>query len=167
MGAHVKIVDRDTGWTEFFKKVEAARGERYAKVGVLADTEAGGMHEADGDLTVAEIFAVNEFGTEDGHVPERRPLRATFDETREELAEKAGKFVIEVLFGSLKVDQALNAIGAMLANAVKRRITDGEGLPPPNAPATIKAKGSARPLVDTARMLGAITWAIVTGRPKD
>jgi hypothetical protein len=197
MGSQTKIEDRDHGWKDMLKAVQAARGDRYAKVGVLADSEKGGLHEDGSDLTVAEIAAVLEFGTEDGHIPERSFVRSTFDEEREELTAKAREIIVAVLFGKMKIDQGLNAMGAMLAAAVKKKITDGQGVPPPNAPSTALAKAATgktekffggaggrarslgeafaqvgalagvRTLVDTGRMLGAITWAIVTGKDKE
>jgi hypothetical protein len=196
VASKTKIVDRDRGWAEMMKAVQAARGDRYAKVGVLADTAKGGMHEEGADLTVAEIAAVLEFGTEDGHIPERSFVRATFDEQREKLAEKARQFLVAVLFGKMTVDQALNAMGASLVDAIRKRVTDGDGVPPPNAPSTALAKAgtgqtakhfagaggrarslgeafaqvgalaAVRTLVDTGRMLSALTWQIVSGRDK-
>jgi hypothetical protein len=189
LGTKSHVLDRDHGWKAFFRAVEAARGARHAKVGVLADTEKGGMHEEGGDLTVAEIAAVLEFGTEDGHIPERSVIRATFDEQREALTEMTYELVAAILFGDMTADQALNALGAKLAAEMKKKITTGQGVPPPNAPSTILAKGGAKlagapksfgaalaqvgiaaavkPWVDSGRVLGALTWAVVNGRPDE
>lgn len=175
-----KVGDRDHGWRAFFKAVAAVQGGRYAKVGVLADSEAGGMHEEGSDLTVAEIAAVLEFGTEDGHIPERSVIRATFDEQRDALTAMTAELFMSLMFGKISADQALNALGAKLSSEMKKKIS--AGVSPPNAPSTVLAKtggGSARslgealalvgaaaavkPWVDTGRLLGALTWAIVAG----
>jgi len=183
--AKARVVDRDRGWAAMVARAEAMAGGAYVKVGILGD-KGGGLHERDAGgkgkpLTVAEIGAVNEFGTEDGHVPERSFLRSTFDRLHPELTADAAKLLPQVLDGKLSVETALNVLGAKLAGAIKRTITDGAGVPPPNAPSTVARKMRAgawnvrgkaqvqrgwgvRPLVDTGRLLGAITWAVVTGR---
>jgi hypothetical protein len=185
-----KVIDRDRGWADMMKRVHVLQGKRSVKVGVLADTERGGMHEPGGKLTIAEIAAVNEFGTEDGRIPARSFVRSTFDEMRPELQEMAKELIGKVVFGLVPVDQALGQLGAALASAIKAKITTGAGVPPPNAPSTALAKASkgktkgimsraakgiggalaqagalasVRTLVDTGRLVNAITWAIVDG----
>jgi hypothetical protein len=172
-----EVHDKDLGWLAILQQVEALAGGAYAKVGVLED-DPKGSYRPKGGLTVAEIAAVQEFGTEDGHVPERSFLRSTFDEMRDTLDEMSRKLIIAVVLDrTLTVEQALNLLGAKFAAAVRAKITDGEGVPPPNAPSTRarkeakgrwNVKGAAaaaglgvRTLVDTARMIGAITWALV------
>jgi len=162
---HAEVKEVDHGWKRFWKTI-AEMENSYVKVGVFGDTESGGMHEVDpvtgraSDLTVGEIAAVNEFGTQDGHVPERSFLRSTFDEKHPELVEMAHKAIDKVLEGHLDTRTALNMMGSKLATDVKNKITMGAGVPPPNAPATIAAKGSDRPLVDTGRLVNAVTWQV-------
>lgn len=155
---HARIEDSDKGWGAVFKRVKNA-GKGRVKVGVLADTAQGGAHEEGSSLTVAEIAAVLHFGTSDGHIPPRPFLAMAFDQNREELAQMGARFMAEVLFGDMTEDRALGLMGAKLAAEAKKTITIGNQLTP-NAPATIKAKGSDRPLVDTGRLLNAITWMI-------
>ncbi len=165
---HASLKDTDKGWkaiTERLKQIE----ESYVKVGVLADTEAGGMHEIDpktgqsAALTLAELAVVHEFGTQDGHIPERSFLRSTFDETHPQLAELGQKLIRGVIDGKIDVEKALGVMGSKLATDTKNKITTGEGVPPPNAESTIKAKGSDRPLVDTGRLVNAITYQVTVG----
>lgn len=184
MGAKSRVIDRDRGWAQMLKQVDAMAGKSYVKVGVLGD-KGGGLHEQDPDgkaspLTLTEIGAVNEFGSEDGHVPERSFLRSTFDRMREEMTGDAAKLLPQVLDGKLSVATALNVLGAKLAAEVKKTITV-IGVPPPNAPSTVARKTRAgdwnrggqaqgvlqwgvRALVDTGRLVGSIAWAVVTGR---
>lgn len=162
MAPKVTVEVKDKGWLEFFKNVHEIRNARV-RVGVLADTDKGGLHVEGGDLTVAEIAAVQEFGTEDDRVPERSFVRSTFDEKREELTKLGSDLMGEVLDGKMKVPRALGLLGAKAAAEMKKKITMGEGVPPPNAPSTIAAKDSDRPLVDTGRMLNAITWSVGDG----
>lgn len=163
-----KVVVVDHGWNDLFAAVKSMKGEgAYAKVGVLVDSEEGGLHEEGAHLSVAEIAAVNEFGTEDGHVPARSFIRSTFDEQRESLAEMARKTFLQILLPAkgekMTLDRALGLLGAKLAAEIKKKVTKGDGVPPPNAPRTVAAKGSSRTLVDTGRMIGAVTWTIMRG----
>lgn len=161
MAARVKVVDKDRGWAQFWKAIDSMKGKgAYAKVGVLADAEEGGLHVPGATLTVAEIAAVQEFGTEDGSIPSRSFVRSTFDEQKEELAEMARRLFFLILQGKQTTGNALNVLGAKLAAEIKKKITTGAGVPPPNAPSTIAAKGSDRPLVDTGRLVNAIAWAV-------
>lgn len=164
MSAKVRVVDKDKGWLAMLERAAEIKDARV-KVGVLADDKQGGLHEvgADGkasELTVAEVAAVLHFGTLDGRIPPRPFLTSTFEEQREELTELGKKLIEGILKGKMDVDRALNIMGAKLAAEVKKKITAGAGMPPPNAPSTIERKGSERPLVDTGRLLGAITWAV-------
>lgn len=159
---HVVVKDHHPG---FFKRLKQIK-DSAVKVGVLADdATGGGEHETGPDgtpseLTVAEIATVNEFGSEDGDIPARSFVRSTFDEQREGLIGFGKKLMAEVVFGDMTIDRALNLMGSKLAAEMKKKITDGEGLRPENTEATIAAKGSDRPLVDTGRLVGAITWAV-------
>lgn len=158
MGAKLEV--RDHGFFELFKRAKEIKGG-YAKVGVLADDNKGSkQHDEDSPLTVAEIAAVLEYGTDDKHIPSRPALRSTFDKQLEPLA-KDGKFLMgEVLMGRMPLEHALGIMGAKLSTETKKTITEGAGVPPPNAPSTIARKGSDRPWVDTATVLRAFTWAI-------
>lgn len=175
-----KVTDRDHGWRRILQLVKALDGGIYAKVGVLADTEQGGMHEPGGQLTVAEIAAVQEFGTQDKHVPQRSYLRSTFDKLRPELEQDSKKLVGKILDGAMDPVRAVGILGAKLAAETKKTITTGEGVPPPNAPSTLRRKLAAgawnkggaaqaagqtpRTLVDTSRMVNAITHVVVDGQ---
>lgn len=191
-----RVVDKDRGWRAMLKAVDLAAGQSYAKVGVLADDAKGGLHAIDPDtgkaaaLTVAEIAAVQEFGTEDRHVQERPFLRPTFDKQREAMIDMSRRGLVGILDGKLTVGQVLNMLGAFLAAETKKTITTGAGVPPPNAPSTalrkamrgrtkrffrreartlgdalaqVGAIASVRTLVDTGRLVGAITWTVVFG----
>ncbi len=168
----IGVIDKDRGWKAMLKAIEAMAGESYVKVGVLADDAKGGLHAIDpetgkaADLTVAEIAACNEFGTD--HIPARPFLRPTFDAVRPELERMSVKGILGILDGRLSVGQVLNLMGAFLAAETKKTITVGAEIAPTNAPSTkarkqAKGKGTVRTLVDTGRMVGAITWTVVQG----
>lgn len=93
------------------------------------------------------------------------------------------------LAGAQEYLRLLNLIGMKMASDIKAYVTQGAGVPPPNSPATLARKlrkgawkrkpmpaldefgrlqdpgaaGTPRPLVDTGRMVGAITWLVRRG----
>jgi hypothetical protein len=166
MPERVKLVIKDTGWIAMIRRYKQMK-ESYANVGVLADDSKGEEVPAGSDLTVAEIAVVNEFGTKDGRIPSRSFVRSAFDEQRETLAEIGKKLLSSWLVGETTLEKALDLLGSKLSTEIKKKITTGAGVPPPNAPSTIKAKGSSRPLVDEAKMVGAVTWANTIGGKRE
>jgi len=178
MGA--KLVDKDLGFREWFKRAKELKDARV-HVGVLQDGKGGAeavkgsksnidtgearvtLHQASGSITLAELAAILEYGTEDGRIPSRPAFQMTFDEERERLVELGKKLIESFLKGRTSLDKALGVMGSTFAAAVKKKITGGPGIPPPNAPATVEAKGSSRPWVDTGRLVGAISWAVHLG----
>ena len=53
-------------------------------------------------------------------------------------------------------------LGLLVQAAIQRRVV--ELRTPPNAPATIKAKKSSNPLIDTGLLLTSVTWRLVDPR---
>ena len=108
---------------------------------------------------VAAVAAWNEFGTKrDGeqHVPERPFFRQAIAEMKDGLVNilKAG---IDPKEGV--VDRQLaNRLGAYAQGQVQKSITKLDA--PPNAPATVAAKGSSNPLIDEGTMRQAVTWKV-------
>ncbi len=179
-GGKNKLVDKDRGFADLFKRVEALRGKSHVKVGVLADSDRGGLHVPGASLTVAEIAAVLEFGTQDGKIPARSFVRSTFDEMRGELTALAAELIAAVVLdGKMDAARALGLLGLKLATGIREKIVGGSGVPPPNAPSTLRAKqnkgkwnkgGKAqaagwgvRTLVDSGRLLASISYAVVQG----
>lgn len=159
------IIDKDSGWKALYNRVKSLNGSVEVTVGVLGNTETGGLHQKDAagksqPLTVVEIAAVQEFGTRDGRIPSRPVIRGTFDRLREELQQDINKLVLKVLFEGLNPVKAMSMIGLKLSSEMKKTITQGAGIPPPNAQSTIDAKGSARPLVDTGRLLNSYSYVV-------
>lgn len=102
-----------------------------------------------------ELALIHEFGTRDGHIPERAPFRTS-------IRENARKYVrLLRVAAKAALDKQRNAyerVGAVAASDVQRTIA--RGLPPPNAASTIAAKGSSKPLIDTGAFRQSVTWEI-------
>jgi phage gpG-like protein len=127
----------------------------------------GAEKESGSDLTVAEIAAILHFGTKDqakvGAIPPRPFLNQTMDEHREEFTKLGARLFAATLLRNegMTLNRALGILGAKVAAEVKKTIT--AGMKPGNAVRTIRAKGQDKPLIDTGRLLNAITWAVVEG----
>lgn len=136
--------------------VDRAKGARVV-VGVLGSTSSRPGESIDN----VELAVVHEFGL---GVPERSFLRATFDRMKDKWARFASRVMRQVSRGRLTLEDGLAIIGERVKADVKKAITSGAGIPPPLAPATIARKGSSRPLVDTARLLGSIDYEVRLAR---
>lgn len=142
---------KDRGLKKIMEKIRVLADGPYVKVGIIGD----------GDN--AMIATIHEYGAPKAGIPERSFIRRTFanEDVIKQKKEMCAKLSKQILAGKMEVGQALGLLGAFGANAVKRTIDDGEGVPPPLKPATIARKGSSRPLVDTGQMRNAITWEVV------
>ncbi len=146
----------DHGWNKLRQTAKnMAESQSVVKVGLLGN---GKNERNDGALTNVEIGAIQEFGA--GNVPERSFIRSTFNSKRSEYIAMLKKLVPQIYALKMTVKKALDIIGMRMAADMKKRITEGAGIPPPNAPSTIARKGSERPLVDTGQLLNAISWSV-------
>lgn len=164
-----KVIDKDKGWNrlqELAKRLAA--NDVHVRVGVLDDGRAGS--EDRGGITTGQLAVAMEFGT--SHVPARSWVGLTFDRARAEVQADMRQLLGRVVDGKITVDKALNVLGAKYSAAVKNTVTQGEQIQPPNAPSTLARKlaktreGAAngvRTLIDTGRMVGAVTWATFGG----
>jgi hypothetical protein len=127
-------------------------------VGILGGD--GASTEEPGGLTLAQIGAVLELGTADGHIPARYWLQGTMAERRADIAALSVQLLRRVLAGALTVEMYRQIMGEQLVSWTKERIVAGEGLQPPNAASTIARKGSSRPLVDRGQFINSISYEV-------
>jgi len=144
--SRLEITDSRAEWDRLRRDIKfVKRNKPTVKIGLFG--------KQGSDLVIQA--ASNEFGTEDGHIPERSFLRSTVIEKREIITKFVGKEFINYIKAVTSLDRALNRIGLKVTSLVKSKIKKGPFTP--NAPATIKRKKSTRPLIDTGRMLNSIT----------
>lgn len=133
--------------------------ERLEGVGLTV-----GIHEDaspyDGGLSVAQVYAVHEFGTRDKRIPARPTLGPTFDDNESEYVGLAAQIAIDVGDGAMP-EMLVQRLALKMEADVKRAIT--ELREPANKPATIAAKGSDNPLIDTSRMRNSVQGRVVDG----
>lgn len=159
-----KIKDIDHGWKNIKREV-AKMNDAAVRVGILQDagkamerTETG--QTVPSDATVAEVAFFNEFGTKTS--PERSFIRSTADENRALFSKFIKQQMHEVFAGTRTVQAALERTGLLAQGKVRKKMRDLKA--PPNAPATIEAKGSSNPLIDTSHMLKKVDFEVKGAR---
>lgn len=148
MGLNVR--DTDKGLKALMKKLSGASGK--VAIGVLGST-AGKSH---GATTLYDVAAANEFGT--SRIPERSFLRATLDLHHAKVVAFCKKQGALVVRGEITNETALERIGLFVQGLIQARIA--AGIAPANAPSTISAKGSSKPLIDSGQLRSSITYEV-------
>lgn len=141
---------------ELKKRLE--KGEHMVKVGLPDDPKLDQFGEDHGQ-TLGETALVNEFGDQEGNIPERPAWRQGLAHGQHDFNRLNKANLVLVAKGKKSLDQALGELGEMGVARVKTEILDGDFVP--NAPATIARKGSSHPLIDTAQERQSVTWEIV------
>lgn len=113
-----------------------------------------GLHEGE----IATIGAIHEFGAPAARIPSRSFLRAAFDEREALYVKLAGEYFVELQEGRVRLRAILIAMGRRMTTDVKNKIKAGPHAP--LAPATIEAKGSSRPLIDTGALIRAVRFVV-------
>lgn len=129
--------------------------DRAVKVGVLRGT--GPHPNSEEGLSIAQILAFNEFGTPT--IPERPVIRFTLRNSRKRYRAVLTKLFRKVLNGKMRDTVALGTFGELVQTDVQLRILNLRT--PPNAPSTIKLKGSSNPLIATGVVRQSIRWDTV------
>lgn len=89
-------------------------------------------------------------------IPERSFLRSTHDEEGDRIISQTERALAQVVVGEMSVDDMLKLYGHQMSTAIKKKIRDIDT--PPNSSATILAKGSSNPLIDSGHLLNSIMW---------
>lgn len=151
----IKITGLQTAQDALAKELDKLRGGGYVLVGIH---ESAGM-AASGEFSMATLGALQHFGND------RIPARPWLDVG----VESATKEILGVIedggAGGLSTDQILNQVGLVAVGAVQEFITELDT--PPNAPSTIKKKGSDNPLIDTGAMRASVTYSIADKTPEE
>jgi len=148
----IKTTVKDMGYEKAMDAIKVAKGHPFVKVGVL-QKDAGKKRQGD-KFTLAQVAAVQEFGSSNGNIPERSYIRSTMDEKRKEISFLSDKLIGQILAGKMTVSRALKIMGLDIAAKIKGKITNLRE--PANAPSTVRRKGSSNPLVDTGRLRSSI-----------
>lgn len=148
MGA--KIIDKLTPSGIRFKRMLKDLAEKEVRIGF----QRGKEFTEDG-TDIGDIAAWNELGTES--IPSRPFLRKSVDEN----ADKINRFLQEKkadIVRGASAEQVLKEIGIFQKDLIQEKITEGSFVP--NAPSTVRKKGSSKPLIDTGRMRQSVDYEV-------
>jgi len=150
------FTDKDMGYKKLLQDIRKLGKGKEVFVGIRAEK---GVEPVKGsDFNLAGLAVAMEFGTEDGHIPARPHYRPTVDEGRQEYLNDLQKGVTKAIFNGSNIVKEFKKIGAKVSGDVKKRIK--AGIKPDNAPSTIAAKGSSKPLIDTGRYWQTIDYEV-------
>lgn len=144
-----KVIDR--GWN-----AEVSHVRRLAGRGVKIGVQAGAGSQEGIDLL--DILIWNEFGTE--RIPARPVMRSYFDGAQAEIAREAN-LAAGFILRTGAVDAGLNRLGAFLQAGTQKHWRASKTWAVPNAPYTIRMKGSDVPLIDHAVLVNSVRWQLV------
>lgn len=157
-----KVQDIDKGYAAIMRSLLKLNGCKI-KTGVQGEDVAvrrgkkGKISRTDTPLAV--IAAIHEYGL--GGMPQRSFLRSTYDENKEKIVGRAS-FIIRSVMDNQNISQAtLEKLGNYVQGLVQKKIRNGSFTP--NAPSTIKRKGSSKPLIDTGHLRQSIRYVIIKG----
>lgn len=153
----LKVVDR--GYAAFMKRGKALAHQPHTKVGVLGKTDARPPGD---DLGNVELAVMLHFGDSLNRIPSRPFLELAIQKHGKQWGALLAKLAAAHVAGKIDLATMLGLVGERAAADVRAIITQGSGVPPPNAPSTIARKGSSRPLVDSGRLVQSISHEEVT-----
>lgn len=145
MSVEVKLIDH--GFDNIIRQALKLDG-KGVKVGIRRGK---GSHDG---TDMLDIAVYNHFGT--ATIPARPFVSDCAEKNAGQIKEAQKRLVYRVYQGSLSADGALAQLGAWYVNVQKGHILHGGWTP--NAPATIKRKGSNKPLVDTGQLVNTVDW---------
>lgn len=141
----------DKGFDEFVRLSRAIDG-RGVKFGIQDD--AGADPQSGTDLLDIAIY--NEFGTET--IPARPFMRDFAEKNNKVLGQAMDRMALAVQDGRLGVENALDQLGTFAEKHQKAHVQQSKQWAKPNAPSTVKKKGSDVPLIDDGVMVNAIRY---------
>lgn len=132
----------------------------YAELAKLKELQVRVGYQAgeikdDRGVDMAQIAMFNELGT--STAPARPFLRMSVDENESQIS-AMGRAQVKKLAQGATAEACLKEVGAYGVKLVQEKI--GNGSFAPNAPSTIKKKGSDHPLIDTGHMRQSVKYVI-------
>lgn len=146
--AAVRVIDH--GLDQLLRQADALNGSGV-KVGIQA-----GADSQDG-VDMVDIAVFNELGTAD--IPARPFVRNAAEKNRQDIAMAMDHLARKVEDGAADADAAMETLGQWYQGRQQAHIRSGEFVP--NAPATIKKKGSSVPLIDKGRLVNAVRYEVL------
>lgn len=149
------VNDRDLGLNKILKEIKKFEGA-VVKAGILQ-----GSGSVDG-VSIAQYATWNENGVvgKKGKwkIPPRPFIKGWVANNQKQIASTIQRLYGEVASGNITADEALNRLGVFAKSGIQSYIKRGDFVP--NAPSTIKKKGSSQPLIDSGAMRNAVNYEV-------
>ena len=140
--------------------VKELGGQWVARVGILG-SNAMEQHE-DTDLTNSQLGVIHEFGSLSRNIPARSFLRMPVELKQKEIVQSMASYRTKSALENGNIKRVYKDLGLYAEGFVKQAFSSGGyGQWAPNKPATIAAKGSDKPLIDTSQLRRSITSDVV------
>ncbi len=150
-----EVVVKDKGYRMMALRQSLLRGWKLS-VGVHGQEGNRGDEDEPDNVQLA---VWHEFGTSDGHVPERSFLRSAFDKNRGKYERMLPVVTRRAMNGRITPKQALETMGERMVADIVNGIN--RGIPPPLAPSTLRQKGpKTKPLINTGQLKMSITYKV-------
>ena len=143
------------GWSDLTPEGAKYFAELEKMIGLEVQVGWQGDEAYDDGITVAQVAAYNELGT--STIPPRPFMQQSFEKHQSELQSLCDVATNGIANGST-TEAELNKLGVGLKGLVQDEIVGGGFTP--NAPSTIRKKGSAQPLIDTGYMRQTVNYVI-------
>lgn len=149
----VPAAGRDARTKQLLEMAGKAKGKKKARL----------VKAAKGDINNAELLFIQENGSPVNHIPARRVLGPAVeaDGNKQAISNEINASIKATMDGD-KEGAEKKMLRAAIAgqNAARKWFTDGRNGWQKNAPSTVVAKGSNRPLIDTGALRAAIVGVV-------
>lgn len=147
--------ESNPGWlSRLYARMQGAQGLEVA-VGFPKGKASIGSPYYPSGASVLEVAIANNYGL---GVPRRPFMSVAAQRMRPMYRQQIQKFAPALLAGKVSPEIALNVVGRLATDIIRKTITTGEWVP--NSPETIAQKGSDRPLIDTGHMRMSATYVV-------
>lgn len=143
--AQIKVKD---GMAQYLKQVQALDGH-----GVKSGIQANAGQQDGTDILAIALY--NEFGTQD--IPARPFIRGFQDRNKQALGALMDRTADLVVSGK-QAGAALKEMGSVVQEMQQTHVKASKSWAVPNAPSTVKKKGSDKPLINHAVLVNAIRY---------
>ena len=148
----VKVEVKKDNTKQLLKQLESMK-----RLDLLVGVPQEEAEREDGEITNAQLMFIHSEGSPARNIPPRPVIDMTLKEEKQKINDKFKKAINNVLSGGNPRTE-LERLGIYVVNKIKAKF-GSEDLAPLQ-PATIKAKGSDRPLIDTGQLRNSITYII-------
>lgn len=114
-------------------------------------------HGAPRHINNAALAYIHDNGAPEANIPARPFMQPGIENAKDAIV-KGMRRAGDVALAGGEIEKDLTRVGLIAQSAIQEKITDGPFVP--LKPATIKRKGSDRPLIDTGQMRRSISFVV-------